>query len=311
MTGTGCPFRGTWRRRCTPRYRMAAERGAMSERQEVSTSPVFVLSSGRSGSTLVQRLLNCHRGIVLWGEHFGFLASPLAALAQMHGPAQRQFPRTAGGNRGWSRLLPDYRNPAEPIEWVNPYSAQEYAERLRGLVEGYFAARLPATRRWGFKEIRYNTAPVLRGLWLLYPEARFVFVTRDAVEVTRSKVYAFLKESRWAELSPDQQRRRVQGMLRELAAHYRVFDDFAAEQPAAAERVAYEDLLADPGATIARMLAHLRLEPRGFDKALADRVLGEVITTTPRDDHHLLGIIREAQAALREGTGAATVEPRP
>ncbi len=52
--------------------------------------PVFVISTGRSGSTLVQRLLNCHPAQVVWGEHHGFLASLLGAYMQMSNPGHRQ-----------------------------------------------------------------------------------------------------------------------------------------------------------------------------------------------------------------------------
>ena len=35
--------------------------------------PVFVLAQHRSGGTLLARLLNCHPGLVIWGEHAGFI----------------------------------------------------------------------------------------------------------------------------------------------------------------------------------------------------------------------------------------------
>lgn len=39
----------------------------------MNDQPVFVLSAGRSGSTLLQKLLNSSQELVIWGEHMGIL----------------------------------------------------------------------------------------------------------------------------------------------------------------------------------------------------------------------------------------------
>ena len=259
--------------------------------------PVFVISSGRSGSTLVQRLLNCHRELVVWGEHFGFLETAAGALAQMHNPEQKHYPLNPGSNRGLARLQHGLSDPAAPLEWVNPWSAEEYAQQLRSFTEGYFAARVPAGRRWGFKEIRYNGMGPLRGLMLLYPHGRFVFVQRDIVEVTRSKVYAFVKESNWNQLSPAQQRHRLRGMLVEVQRHYQVYDRFMRRYPGVGLRLDYESLLVAPGSEIARVLTHLELDPAAFDDVLAAQVMASTITSTRRDEA-LLSMIREVLAQM-------------
>ena len=47
-----------------------------------SQAPVFILSSaGRTGSTLLQRLLISTRDIMVWGEHDGAM---VAAAGQFH-----------------------------------------------------------------------------------------------------------------------------------------------------------------------------------------------------------------------------------
>ena len=269
----------------------------MPEAQGVPSRPVFVISSGRSGSTLVQRLLNCHRGLVVWGEHFGFLEAAASALAHMHNPEQKHYPMSPVSNRGLAHLQRGLSDPAAALEWVNPWSAEEYAQQLRSFTEGYFAARVPAGRRWGFKEIRYNGMASLRGLMLLYPHGRFVFVQRDIVEVTRSKVYAFVKESNWVQLSPAQQRHRLRGMLVEVHRHYQVYDRFMRRYPGVGLRLDYESLLAAPDTEIARVLAHLELDPSAFDGVLAEQVMASTITSTRRDEG-LLRMIREVLAQL-------------
>lgn len=259
--------------------------------------PVFVLSTGRSGSTLLQRLLNCHAELVLWGEHFGFLGSAVAALTHMHNPAQRHYPRHAAENRGWQRVVPALRDPAAALEWVNPWSMDEYREQLRAFVEHYFAARLAPGQRWGFKEIRYNSMPMLNGLRGLYPEARFVFVKRDPVEVVRSKVYAFVKEARWQALRPQDRHARLRVLLKEVQGHFGIYDTFLAQHGAAATAVQFEALVGEPQRVLDGLLAHLGLDPQRFDRGLAGAVLGSVITTTRRDEE-LVALIREVQDEL-------------
>ena len=39
----------------------------------MSGTPVFLVGTGRSGTTLVQRLLNSYSDTLIWGEHAGFL----------------------------------------------------------------------------------------------------------------------------------------------------------------------------------------------------------------------------------------------
>jgi len=37
-------------------------------------SPIFLLGTGRSGTTLLQRIINSAEDVIIWGEHGGFLS---------------------------------------------------------------------------------------------------------------------------------------------------------------------------------------------------------------------------------------------
>src|SRR5439155_26469555 len=70
-------------------------------------APILVLGSGqRCGSTLIQRLLTSHRGVMIWGEHGGRLRELIKLTEILAGrdpyvsaPARQAF--EAGGHATW------------------------------------------------------------------------------------------------------------------------------------------------------------------------------------------------------------------
>ncbi|MBP8926979.1 MAG: sulfotransferase [Pseudomonadales bacterium] len=266
-------------------------------RDPAQQRPVFVISSGRSGSTLVQRLLNCHPAQVVWGEHYGFLSSLCSAYMQMSNPAHRQAPMFAAKQQAWTRLVPTLSDPQAALEWVNPCSAEEFGVQLRHFITDHFSARLAPGQRWGFKEILYHAPAVLVALARLFPEGRFVFVKRNRLEVTRSKVYAFVKESNWAQFPPAEQTRRIRRMLGEVDTQYRGYDEFLKKRSAAGLVVEYERLVATPKEVTAQMLAHLGLDDGRYDWSLAEQVMQSNIAATPSDEK-LMALIREVSTLM-------------
>lgn len=249
-----------------------------------NSSPVFAISTGRSGSTLVQRILNCHKDLVVWGEHYGFLNSFAGAFNQMKVFEQIKFPKIAAENIGPDLLLPTLRDPAAPLEWVNPWSREEFGVQVKAFVEGYFGGRLLAGQRWGFKEIRYNNAPALRMLKELFPLGRFLFIKRDLLEVTRSKVFAFIKEDKWSEFGISEKKERIKSMLKEASDHYKLYDEFTQRNGGIGVIIHFEEVTSDLRRVLIPVLGNLNLDPSRFDWDLADNVLNNVITKTKRDD---------------------------
>lgn len=279
------------------RAAVVADRADSSQRAATAELPVFAISTGRTGSTLVQRVLNCHPDLVLWGEHHGFLNGFGQAHVQMCVPHNKTFPRTPRDNKGPAQVLPTLRDPAAALEWANPWSLEEFEARVRRFVSDYFGGRLKPGQRWGFKEIRYNNSATLGMLQALYPEGRFVFIQRDAIEVTRSKVYAFVKEAKWVGLGDEARRQRLEQMLKEVHEHYGVHETFMKRHPKPCLLVKYEELVAAPKAVITTMLSHLALDPARYDWALSEQVMASIITRTKRDES-LMTLIREVAAGL-------------
>jgi hypothetical protein len=144
-----------------------------------SLGPLIVLGSGqRCGTTLVQRLLNSHPDVLIWGEHGGVLAPVLRGTAYLEywdaefGERNRQE-LTQFGYDGWTANLIADRDAID--------------RAARSYVRALFAepAQARGRSRWGFKEVRYGAETIAR-LQALFPGTRVIHVTRDPRDVLRS-----------------------------------------------------------------------------------------------------------------------------
>jgi hypothetical protein len=136
--------------------------------------PLFILSAGwRSGSTMVQRLVNSGGGYFLWGEPYS-RADLVSRLADSLRPVTAVWP-----------MPPDVLTEADPgigERWtanLHP-GLDTLLESHRALFRTLCAPPpgSPACCRWGFKEVRLGAEHALY-LHLLFPRARFVFLVRD------------------------------------------------------------------------------------------------------------------------------------
>lgn len=184
---------------------------------------VFIVTYGRSGSTLLQSLLNSIEGFCIRGENNNMLLH-LARAWQAVATAEPM----RGARKGGTPTAPDH--PWYGAEAVDPDALG------RGLAEGFVRDVLrlpPGTRRAGFKEIRFHRRPdqvdlLLEFITRFFPGARFVFNTRDHAATGRS--------GWWATMDPAAVRRELEGAEavfarmrqrlgpRALALHY---DDYA------------------------------------------------------------------------------------
>ena len=138
--------------------------------------PIFVFGTGfRTGSTLMQRILMTDRRLLLWGEPMGH-AGVFSMFAESLGLVRQGWPEPHYfiGNRTASKLLHQ--------TWIanlfpNP---PDFRDALRMFVDRWLAqsAHDAGFARWGFKEVRLGAAEAYLLRWL-YPDARFVVMTRD------------------------------------------------------------------------------------------------------------------------------------
>jgi len=145
----------------------------------------FVVTYGRSGSTLLQNLLNAIPGYQIRGENNNAL---LYLARSRH--AMLSHPQ-----------LQDLRKTGKPTDPSHPWFGGELVfpeEYGKALAEVFIKTVLrpdPGVRVSGFKEIRFHTEPDHFWLYLnfiheTFPNARFVFNTRNHADVARSGWWA-------------------------------------------------------------------------------------------------------------------------
>jgi hypothetical protein len=159
------------------------------------SSPIFLLSSGRSGSTLLQRVLNSYDDVIIWGEHRGILAPMADAYFQLlEHPWNKTFMPSLSRSEmpPWSEVL-EWKDGTQWQAWLNWVSPADIDRCFRGFVESMFHhPDQPATMTWGFKEIRYGGHDrVIEFLSRLFPEATFVFLARNGLNTVESQLRTF------------------------------------------------------------------------------------------------------------------------
>lgn len=155
--------------------------------------PVVLLSTGRCGSTLLQRILNASAEVTIWGEHAGFLTGIADSYFTLRSgrPVQHKNPRVP-----YQSLIGEYRDLSESINWVNPFDVPFVQSCYRRFLLGLFGRGLDSSEIcWGFKEILYGNQDRVVEMWQeLFPDSRYVFLIRAPYQVIRSMLAAWHRE---------------------------------------------------------------------------------------------------------------------
>jgi hypothetical protein len=205
---------------------------------------LFIVSYGRSGSTLLQGLLNTIPGYLIRGEN---RMAPYR-LWQFHETlfaARKQFGRA------------EALTPRDSYYGIDEYRSTEALARMRSMLLDCLLRPADDTRVVGFKEIRWfqsDWQDYVRFLGQVFPGARFVINTRDHAGVVKSHW--------WTKMDRDE-------ALEQLAGHEKQFDEMAEMLGTRAFRVHYDDYIADPSRL--EQLWHWLGEP--FDRASIDAAL--------------------------------------
>jgi len=149
---------------------------------------VFLVTYGRSGSTLLQAVLNAIPGYLVRGEN----RQALRHLWAFHATLADERKRVRREQRREDRE-PGTSTSSDPFFGVDGFPVQRSLREIRRLVVDTVLRPEPATRVTGFKEIRWyaeDTPDFVAWLREVFPGARFIINTRDLDDVARSKWWA-------------------------------------------------------------------------------------------------------------------------
>lgn len=208
--------------------------------------PVFIASMGRSGSTLLQRVLNVHPQLTIWGEHGGMLSGLTASIDAVNQPAA--FNNLDEGYEHREMVIGELSQKDVFKPWVSAFRPAGYEAKIRTMLTDLFTEGLSPDTRWGFKEIRYNADDV-RKIMALFPHAHIVVLARDVNGYAQSRFFAWSNTD--YDLTTDegvaaiQQRltKFINGWLRRYEGLVEVCNDF----PERTSMVSYADLSAESG----------------------------------------------------------------
>jgi hypothetical protein len=231
----------------------------------------FLLGFYRGGTTFVQRLLNCHRQVTIWGENGGFASR----LRLMH----ERFARDAQfvDSRDF-RQFDAFADTFAP--YANPVDSNELIKHMATFLETmYWPDRRPTV--WGFKEIRHNNQADIAFLRLLFPNAKLVLLMRHPRDLLRSDLHSQWSPAQFGRFSGYVDRFIVR-YLRTCLAFSNAVDQF----PADARICSYEEFC-----------------ERGFYPEFCDW-LG---LRQDEIDQRLVGIVREMRTGSSLGANGRTV----
>lgn len=215
---------------------------------------VFIITYGRSGSTLLQNTLNAMPGYQIRGENGNALFHLFEAWRVLRTTKPLAGPRASN-----LTTLPSH--PYYGAELVNP---AVFGRRMAKTFTQTVLNPDPDVRTSGFKEIRFierqaQLEPYLDFMFRFFPNTKFLFNTRDHIEVAAS--------SWWQNQPADQ----VHQKLTQVEAR---FDRYLQKHPERGIKIHYNDYINDP--------AHL--DPvfdflgEGLDPQAVKRILGEKLT---------------------------------
>ncbi len=159
-----------------------------------SPAPLFIFSSSwRSGSTLLQRYITATGDVLVWGETGGALnaiAEAVGGWEQITADSARRFPDSIGGKgeAAYRKFIAAPKSEHASLWIANltpPYT--DILTSLRTLFDTLYRQRAQdfGYPRYGFKETRCDLTTA-RHLQTLFPDARFVFLVRNPLDVILS-----------------------------------------------------------------------------------------------------------------------------
>lgn len=214
--------------------------------------PFFIVGTGRSGTTLLQRMLSAHPGIIIPPEtqFFSRFDPALGFTDPLREREVGAYIERIGRDPWWEELGLDLGAYRAHIEGGDRFADGMLLWMLRELSFG--APEVAGGVRFGEKTPHHEKK--IARINTLFPEARFIHIVRDPRDV----VVSLCREDWWPWKSVQRTARAIRKTLvRQRCAERTIGDRYL--------RVRYEDLVADAEGTLRAVCAFLGEE---FDGAM-------------------------------------------
>ncbi len=178
---------------------------------------LFIVTYGRTGSTLLQGILNAHPKIHISGENSGLFLSLYRVLGSLESYESHL-------------ITPDKDTPSIPFFGVSAFPFAKVRTEITHLFQNFFPVDEAAVTR-GFKEVRYDMPDLdnyLDFLRKFHPDSCFIFLTREHDAVLKSGFY---------------QKSAPMVLRRHLAILDNRFHGYASKNPECSFEITYQDLL--------------------------------------------------------------------
>ncbi len=244
-----------------PRISEALERGSLRPRLPFVGYPIrgqdrfrpfFIIGVARSGNTLFRRTLTAHSALHIPPETF-----VLGRCIEVYRKYRRKL--------GWEDLIHmvlgqfEFHHEYHTIDvWLGPLAnslrgAPRHRRNLATILDGFYRFHAEQAgdgraRRWGDKTpLNSLYRPTLDGLAEVFPDAQFLHIYRDPVDVIYSHIAGgFMRSAREAS---DRWRTTMRNVRGFMAAH-----------PGMSHEVRYEDLVAQPETTLRGVCEFLEID---------------------------------------------------
>jgi hypothetical protein len=162
-------------------------------------SPILLLSSGRTGSTLIQRIINTSENIVMWGEHNGMLSGIARSYFNiLYSKPINDFHYSRLDEISPSLIEHSYSEYNKVINWLNSFDKIKTKELYQSFIFSLLnqEIRINEHQKWGFKEICYtNQDRTVDMFFDLFPETKIIFSIRNPLDEILSMMFAFYSEA--------------------------------------------------------------------------------------------------------------------
>jgi hypothetical protein len=259
--------------------------------------PVVILSAGRSGSTLLQKLLNSHEDLVIWGEHDGLLNLFMRSWKAVC--RSRWIPENEPQG-AW--LLEEDRplNVDKWTAWDGSFSKQDFNKYLKRFIDNLFCENVPDDLRWGFKEIRYRNIDFMNFWSDFYPETQYILLMRNPIDSCLSFAIAAAN----AQKNPATEDEYVNIMSfvaeKQIKPIFNFFSEAMTKFDGAVHAVIFENLVDDTAKVIDDIDNFLMLESRFDSEKVSKIIQKDIVSQRAQTSLELRQILRERAKPLLE-----------